>query len=101
MNACTFGVEQSGVKDWRLSGRGAVNDHPSKVTQTFHALRNVISAEHFEDCVNALALRQFFDGLLIVSLLVVDSVLQAEFTDLSQLFIRRRSTVHFYVKYFS
>ena len=96
VNARSFRVKQPRVEICLLSGRASVHDHAAEIPQATHALGDVLPAQHFEDGINAFPVRQRLDGFFIISLLVVDAVLQAEFLHTCQLLIRGRRSVHFH-----
>ena len=72
-----------------------------KSRDALDAFCDVLAAQHFENRVDALAVRQILDRFDVIALLVVDAVLQAELADLGQLFFGRRSAVHFDAENFS
>src|ERR1019366_1008189 len=89
-----------GVELGSVAGGGAVDDDASEVAHAFDAFRDVLAAEHFENCVDAFAARELFDRFGIIALFVVDAVLQAELAHSGQLVVGRRGSVHFYAENF-
>src|SRR6266576_6653120 len=79
VDACALCVQQSSVKNGRLSSGRAVYDHASKLAEALHAFRDMLAAEHFKHRIYTLALCKVPDCVLIVLQLVIDAVLQAEF----------------------
>src|ERR1700722_13724052 len=61
----------------------------------------MLTAQHFEYCVHAFAVSQVLDGLFVVALPVIYSVLQTKFFNACELVVGRRSPVHFYAQQFS
>ena len=55
----------------------------------------MLAAEHFKHRIHTLATRQVFDRVLIVLMLVVDAMLQAEFADAREFLVGRGRPVHF------
>ena len=85
MHAGSFGVENSGIKQRGLAGGRSVDNHASEVAQATYALCGMLAAQHFEDCIHAFSVREFFDGIFIIALLVIDPMLQTECLHLFQL----------------
>src|ERR1700754_4276747 len=61
----------AGIELVPLSGRGAVDDYAPKRAAAAQALSRVLTAQHFEDCIHALAIGQFVDSLFVIALAVV------------------------------
>ena len=77
MDAGAFGIEDARVQLRILASGGAVNNDAPKVAHAFDALRHVLTAQHFEDCIDAFAAGQIFDGFRVIALFVVDAVLES------------------------
>src|SRR3954470_162999 len=54
----------------------------------------MVSAEHFEDGIDAFAARKVFDGFLVIFALVIYAVLKSEAFDAGELFVGRGGSVH-------
>src|SRR4051812_21766874 len=79
VDAGAFGVKHSGIQLSALPCSRAVHDYAAEISQTPRAFQDVLATQHFEDYIDAFCLRQVFYCFFIVLLLVVNSVLQAEF----------------------
>src|SRR5215467_3027028 len=101
MHAGAFRVEEPRVEHRSFSCRGTVNNDSPKLSQALHAFRHMLTTKHFEDGIDTFPAGQVFDRFLVVLLLVVDTVLQSEFTHLCQLFIRRRCSIYLDTENFS
>jgi hypothetical protein len=88
LQAGRFRIQCPHVKLWLLAGRGAVLNDASEVAQAAQAFRSVLTAQHFEDNVDAFAVSEVLHHFFIIMLLVVDTVSQAEFLHARQLFVR-------------
>ena len=68
MDAGAFGVKGPGPVRL-VSGCGAIDDDPAKITQTANALGRVFSSQHFKNRVHAFALGEFADRFFIITLM--------------------------------
>src|SRR6516164_9163959 len=94
LHAGSLGVERTKIKLRLFAGCRAVLNYLPEVAQASNALGSVFATEHFEDGIQALAPRQFFDRFFVIKILVVDRVLQSKFLHARQLLVRRRGPVH-------
>src|ERR1700722_7747035 len=89
MNMAALRVEQPTLKQRLLSGGAAVNNHTAEVSQAARAFIGVLAAQHFKYSVDTFAMSEVPDRFFVIDFLVIDAVLQAEFSHTSQLVFGR------------
>ena len=95
LDAGGFRIQCPHIELRLLAGGGAVLDDAAEIAQAAQAFGGVLSAEHFEDGVDAFAASEILHDFFIVVLLVVDAVLQAEFFYARKFFVGGGRAVHF------
>ena len=78
----------------RLSGGRTVHNDPAEIAEAANTFRGVLTAQHFKHRIHAFSMGHVFDRFFVITLLVIDPVLQPQRFHSRQFFFRRRGPVH-------